>query len=329
MVFRDEEIIQRRWLELIKDYDCTIKYHPGKSNVVEDALSRKERLNVLIVLEELYEEFQKLELEVRVFFPLLHPLKKAVVKKAHWAGVCFNPVSGAELNVDIMNARASVVRLRRLRTPKKEELFNSIPSMDKSCRLPRTKANDDAMWVIVDRLTKSGHFVPMNERFSLDKLVHMYLKEIVVRHGVLVSIVSDRDPRFNLRFWRSFQEWNWDEHLPLVEFAYNNNYHASIGIPPYQVLYRRICRSPVYWDEVGEHKILGPELVQQEKEVVEVIQKRLIVAQNHQSKYADEAKKDMEFEDGDLVLLKVSVTASTPGSGVDVINNNNNNHNSI
>ena len=79
--------------------------------------------------------------------------------------------------------------------------------MDFVVGLPRTRANHDAIWVIIDRLTKSAHFLPINERFSLDKLVHLYLKEIVVRHGVTVSIVSDRDPRFNSRFWKSFQEY--------------------------------------------------------------------------------------------------------------------------
>ncbi|KAL8097339.1 hypothetical protein AgCh_030469 [Apium graveolens] len=218
-------------------------------------------------------------------------------------------------------------------------------SMDFIVGLPRTKANHDAIWVIVDRLTKSAHFLPINERFSLEKLVHMYLKEIVVHHGVPVSIVSDRDPRFNSRFWKSFQEYlgtrlnmitayhpqtdgqsertihtiedmlrvcaidfkgSWDEHLPLIEFAYNNSYHASIGMSPYEALYGHKYRSPVYWDEVGERKILGPELVQQTKEVVEVIQKRLIAAQDRQRKYANQSRKDMEFEEWNLVLLKVS-----------------------
>ena len=99
---------------------------------------------------------------------------------------------------------------------------------------------------------------------------------------------------------------NWDEHLPLVEFSYNNSYHASIGMPPYEALYGRKCRSPVCWDEVGERKLLGPELVQQTKEVIETIQRRLIAAQNRQRKYADQARKDMEFEEGEPVLLKIS-----------------------
>ena len=77
-------------------------------------------------------------------------------------------------------------------------------AMDFVFRLPRTKMSHDAMWVIIDRLTKTAHFLPIHERFSLDKLVHLYLKEIVVRHGVSVTIVFDRDPQFNSRFWRKF-----------------------------------------------------------------------------------------------------------------------------
>ena len=199
--------------------------------------------------------------------------------------------------------------------------------------------------MIIDRLTKSAHFLPINERFSLDKLIKLYLDEIVMRHGVPVSIVSDRDPRFNSRFWRQFQEHlgtklnmstayhpqtdgqsertiqtiedmlrvcaldfkgNWDDHLPLVEFSYNNSYHASIGMPPYEALYGRKCRSPLYWDEVGERKLSSPELIQQTKEKVELIRKRLVAAQDRQKKYADQNRRDMEFEPGEKVLLKVS-----------------------
>ena len=99
---------------------------------------------------------------------------------------------------------------------------------------------------------------------------------------------------------------SWDDHLPLVEFSYNNSYHASIGMPPYEALYGRKCRSPVYWEEVGERKILGPELIHQTKEVIQLIQKRLVAAQNRQKKYADQARKDMEYQEGEQVLLKVS-----------------------
>ena len=94
--------------------------------------------------------------------------------------------------------------------------------------------------------------------------------------------------------------------LAFVEFLYNNSYHASIGMPPYEVLYGRKCISPIYWDEVGERKVIGPELIQQTKEAVDVIRNRLIAAQDRQRKYADPHRKDVEYEIGEAVLLKVS-----------------------
>ncbi|KAL8148810.1 hypothetical protein AgCh_005977 [Apium graveolens] len=185
--------------------------------------------------------------------------------------------------------------------------------MDFIVGLPRTKANHDAIWVIMDRLTKSGHFLPINKRFSLDKLVHMYLKEIVVRHEVPVSIVSDRDPRFNSRFWKSFQE------CLGTRLNMSTAHHPQTDGQSERTIQKiedmlRVCAIDFKgsWDEhlpldeVGERKILGSELVQQTKEVVEVIQKRLIAAQDRQRKYIDQSRKDMEFEEGNLVLLKVS-----------------------
>jgi ribosomal protein L21E len=99
---------------------------------------------------------------------------------------------------------------------------------------------------------------------------------------------------------------SWDEHLPLVEFSYNNSYHASIGMPPFEALYGRKCRSPSCWEEVGERKIVGPELIQQTEEVVKLIRRKLEVAQDRQRKYADLARRMVEFEEGDKVLLKIS-----------------------
>ena len=172
--------------------------------------------------------------------------------------------------------------------------------MDFVIRLPRTLGGNNAIWVIVDRLTKSSHFLPMKVNFSMDRLVSLYVKEIVRMHGVPVSIVSDRDPRFTSRFWRSLHKalctkssfstafhpqtdgqserviqvledllracaldlkGNWDDYLPLVEFAYNNSFQASIWMAPFEGLYGRRCQSPVCWDDVGERKLLGPELV--------------------------------------------------------------------
>jgi len=175
-------------------------------------------------------------------------------------------------------------------------------TMDFVTGLPRTQSSHDAVWVIVDRLTKSAHFLPVRMDYSLERLARLYIYEIVKLHGVPVAIVSDRDPRFTSRFWGSLQralgtrlnfstafhpqtdgqserviqiledmlracviefEGSWDTHLPLIEFAYNNSYQSSIGMPPYEALYGRKCRTPLCWDEVGERKMIGLEIVQQ------------------------------------------------------------------
>ena len=99
---------------------------------------------------------------------------------------------------------------------------------------------------------------------------------------------------------------NWDVKLPLVEFTYNNSYQSTIGMAPYEALYGRKCRSPVHWDEVGERRLLGPELVQQTTTVVEKIRERMKMAQSRQKSYADIRRRDLEFSVGDHVLLKVA-----------------------
>ncbi|GJY95216.1 putative reverse transcriptase domain-containing protein [Tanacetum coccineum] len=157
-------------------------------------------------------------------------------------------------------------------------------TMDFVSGLPRTPSGYDTIWVMVDRLTKLAHFPPMKKTDSMEKLTRLYLKEIVCRHGVPVSIISDQDSHFMSNSWRSLQKAlgtnldmstayrpqtdgqsertiqtledmlrayvidfgsSWDRHFPLVEFSYNNSYHASIKAAPYEALYGRKCRSPV------------------------------------------------------------------------------------
>ncbi|KAL0409540.1 UNVERIFIED_CONTAM: Transposon Ty3-G Gag-Pol polyprotein [Sesamum radiatum] len=184
-------------------------------------------------------------------------------------------------------------------------------TMDFVVGLSRTFRKHDAIWVIVDRLTKSAHFLPTRQGDSLDKLAELYVAEIVRLHGVPVSIVSDRDPRFTSRFWGSLQKalgtklhfstvfhpqtdgqsertiqtledmmractmefkGNWDDHLPLMEFAYNNSFHSSIGT----------------------------------MEKIQIVKKCLKAAQDRQKNYVDKHRREMEYEVGDKVFLKVS-----------------------
>ncbi|GJT88048.1 putative reverse transcriptase domain-containing protein [Tanacetum coccineum] len=171
-------------------------------------------------------------------------------------------------------------------------------TMDFVTKLPKTSNGHDTIWVIVDRLTKSAHFIPTRETDSMETLTRLYIKEIVSRHGVPISIISDRNNHFTSRFWQSLQSAlgtqldmstayhpktdgqsertiqtledmlracvidfgkGWERHLPLVKFSYNNSYHASIKASPFEALYGRKCRSPVCWDKVGDIlRRLGP-----------------------------------------------------------------------
>ncbi|GJS00573.1 putative reverse transcriptase domain-containing protein [Tanacetum coccineum] len=218
-------------------------------------------------------------------------------------------------------------------------------TIDFVTKLPKSSQGYDTIWVIVDRLTKSAIFIPMKETDPLEKLARMYLKEVVTRHGIPVSIICDRDPRFASNFWRSLQKAlgtsldmstayhpqtdgqsertiqtledmlracvidfgnGWVKHLPLVEFSYNNSYHASIKAAPFEALYGRKCRSPVCWAEVGEVQLTGPEIVQETTEKIIQVKQRMQAARDRQKSYADLKRKPMEFEVGDKVMLKVS-----------------------
>ncbi|GJR81757.1 putative reverse transcriptase domain-containing protein [Tanacetum coccineum] len=181
-------------------------------------------------------------------------------------------------------------------------------------RLPRSSTGYDRNWVIVDRLTKSAYFLAIQEDYKMEKLARLYIDEIVAMHGVPVSIISNRDGRFTWRFWQTLQKalgtrldmsatyhpqtdgqskhtiqtlgdmlracvidfgGSWDTHLPLVEFSYNNSYHSSIRCAPFEALYGRKYRSPVLWAEIGENRLIGPELVQETTDKVVLIKERL------------------------------------------------------
>ena len=168
--------------------------------------------------------------------------------------------------------------------------------MDFVYKLPRTQNGHDGIWVIVDQLTKSAHFIPVREKYSLSRLAELFISKIVKYHRVPVSIISDRDPIFTSKFWVAFQEAlgsrllysttyhlqtdgqsertiqtledmlrvsvlqfgdAWHRSLDLMEFAYNNSYHSSIGMAPFEALYGRSFCTPLCWLEVGERALVG------------------------------------------------------------------------
>ncbi|GJZ03373.1 putative reverse transcriptase domain-containing protein [Tanacetum coccineum] len=173
--------------------------------------------------------------------------------------------------------------------------------------------------ITMDFVTKSAHFIPTIATDSMETLTRLYIKEIISRHGVPISIISDRDSHFTSRFWQSMQSAlgtqldmsttyhpetdgqsertiqtledmlracvidfgkGWERHLPLVEFSYNNSYHASIKATPFEALYGRKCRSPVCWAEVGDVQLMGPEIIHETTEKIVQIRQRLQAARD-------------------------------------------------
>ncbi|CAH9102252.1 unnamed protein product [Cuscuta epithymum] len=422
-VFTQKELNmrQRRWMELIKDYHLVIEYHPGKANVVADALSRKSSSGALLanlralraqlevssdgallarfevrptLLDEIKkgqeadEEIMKIRERMqagpvedfrerddglllfrdRVCVPSDDELRKSILEEAHSSAYAMHP-GGTKIYRDLKESywwsgmkREIAEYISRCLTCQQVKAEHQHPAgllqplsipewkwehvtMDFVVGLPRTIRNYDAVWVVVDRLTKSAHFLPINTTYPLERLAKLYTDEIVRLHGVPVTIVSDRDPRFTSRFWPKFQEsmgtrlkfstafhpqtdgqserviqiledmlracalefqGSWDNHLALVEFAYNNSYQASIGMPPYEALYGRRCRTPLCWDEVGMAKLEGTDLVEVTKSKVKLIRERLKAAQDRQKSYADKRRRTLEFKVDDEVFLKVS-----------------------
>ncbi|WVZ69900.1 hypothetical protein U9M48_018615, partial [Paspalum notatum var. saurae] len=185
--------------------------------------------------------------------------------------------------------------------------------MDFIVGLPRTQKGYDSIWVIIDRLTKSAHFLPVKTTYTAATYVGLYVSQIVSLHGVPRTITSDRGSLFVSRFWEHLQtalgttlihssayhpqtsgQVERDECLPLAEFAYNNSYQMSLEMAPFEALYGRRCRTPLNWSEPGEHVTFSPDLVTQAEE------------QSRQKSYSDKRRRPLVFEVDDHVYLRVS-----------------------
>ncbi|GJU24541.1 putative reverse transcriptase domain-containing protein [Tanacetum coccineum] len=264
---------QQRWLELLSDYDYEVRYHPGKANVVADALSQKERSKPLRV--------QALVMTIWLNFPkqILSAQSEAMKEEKF-----INEDLHGMINKLEPRTNETLCLNNRSRISEAVQFVGSTrnPTMEMGehivTKLPKTATVQDMIWVIVDCHTKSAHFLPMREDDTLEKLTRQYLKEVVSRHGVPVSIISDRDGKFTSNFWKTLNNAlgtrldlsmdyhpqtdgqsertiqtsedmlrvcvldfgkGWDKHLPLVEFLYNNSYHTSIKAAPFEALYGR------------------------------------------------------------------------------------------
>ncbi|WVZ76454.1 hypothetical protein U9M48_024430 [Paspalum notatum var. saurae] len=408
-IFTQPELNMRqcRWLELIKDYDLEVHYHPGKANVVADALSHKAHCNfiearptVRVLCCEIWEIEMPTVLEAELYNLVLEPtikdpiivaqkqdkgmahirdeihdkkkacfkldeegvlwfenhllvpkdmeLRKKILDEAHTSMLTLHPGSNQMYQdlkqkfwwTQIAKYVSECDVCQRVKTDhlKPAGMLQplAVPAwkwedihMDFIVGLPRTPKGYDSIWVIIDRFTKSAHFIPVKTIYHAKTYAELYIARIVSLHVVPQTITSDRGSLFVSRFWEHLQtalgttlirssayhpqtsgqvervnqiledmlracaltySTKWDECLPLAEFAYNNSYQKSLGMAPFEALYGR-CRTPLNWSKPGERVTFGPGLVAQAEE---------------QKSYLDKRRRPLVFEKDDHVYLRVS-----------------------
>ncbi|GJU74417.1 putative reverse transcriptase domain-containing protein [Tanacetum coccineum] len=300
---KELNIRQRCWLELLSDYDCKIRYHPGKANVILSAQSEAKKEENFIN-EDLHGVINKLEpradrtlcLNNRSWIPLYGDLRALIIHESYKSKYSIHPRSD-KMYQDLkklycwpnMKAEIATYVSKCLTCAKVKIEYQKPP------------AGQDTTWVIVDRLTKSAHFLPMLEDDTLEKLTRQYMKEVVSRHGVPVLIIYDRDGKFTSHFWKSLNK--------ALEFLYNNSYHTSIKATPFEAFYGRKCLSPICWAEVGDSQLTNPEIIHETTEKIVQIKSRIQAARDHQKSYANVRRKPLEFQVGDKIIAKVGTVA--------------------
>ncbi|WVZ84885.1 hypothetical protein U9M48_031857 [Paspalum notatum var. saurae] len=349
---------QRRWLELIKDYDLEVHYHPGKANVVADASSRKANCNftearptVRVLCCEIGDIEMPTALEAELYNLVLEPtikdqiiaaqkqdkgmshirdeiddkkkacfkldeegvlwfknrlvvpkdmeLRKKILDEAHTSMFTLHPGSNkmyqdlkqkfwwTRMKWEIAKYVSECDVCQRVKADhlKPASMLQplAVPAwkwedihMDFIVGLPHTQKGHDSIWVIIDRFTKSAHFIPVKTTYRAKQYAELYISRI------------------------------WDECLPLAEFANNNSYQKSLDMAPFEALYGRRCRTPFNWSEPGERVTFGPDLVTQAEEQVKFIHDNLKRAQSRQKSYSDKRRRPLVFEKDDHVYLRVS-----------------------
>ncbi|GJR72324.1 putative reverse transcriptase domain-containing protein [Tanacetum coccineum] len=283
---------QRRWLEFLAYYDCEIRYHPGKVNVVADALSQKECIKPL---------------RVKALVMTIHPKLQSQILEAQTEAI-------KEENVKAKNLRgmdkAFEVRPDGTRCIKNQSW---LPLFGNLRDLIMHESHKSKYSIYPDRLTKSAHFIPTRETDSIETLTRLYIKEIVSRHGVPISIISDHDSHFTSRFWQSLQSALGTQLDMSTAYHPQTDGQSERTIQTLEDMLRAcVIDFEKGWEKhlplakVGDVQLTGPEIIHETTEKIVQIRQRLQAARDRQRSYANIRRKPLEFQVRNRVMLKVS-----------------------
>src|SRR3954467_12517478 len=228
-------------------------------------------------------------------------------------------------------------------------------SMDFITGFPKYQKGNDAIFVVIDRLSKVSHFLLIRKSITASQLADLYVLRVVSLHGVPLEINSDRGSLFTSRFWQSFQNAmgthlsfstafhpqssgqvervnhvledmlracvisfgrNWEKSLPFAEFACNNSFQSSLNMAPFEFLYGRRCRTPLNWSETGERQFFGPDMIKEAEDQVRIVRDRLKAAQSHLKSYYDRHHREESYNIDEKAYLRVTPLKGTQRFGI-------------
>eukprot|EP00253_Pinus_taeda_P010727 PITA_10727 len=314
---------QARWADFLSGFDFDIKHLKGKENRVADALSQKVQCLYEITFSRWENSLQEM-------------MKTTASQDAEYQQLKQQMPLSIKGNPQDYEIKAEHQHPARLLQPLPiPEWKWEVISMDFITGLPKTKRNNDSIMVVVDKLSKVAHFIPVQSTYKAVQIAHVFMQNIFRLHGLPKTIISDRDVKFTSAFWRAlFAELGtqlnfstayhpqtdgqtervnqivedmlracvmqkpaqWEDYLHLVEFAYNNGYHTSIQMSPFEVLYGRKCRTPTNWSSPEDKLRLGPEMLKEMEDMVKRVRTNLKAAQDRQKNFADRKRRFKEYQ---------------------------------